>query len=75
MSKDSDTKILRHLKKLHVNVALLQETHLLTENFDRLKKNWVGEVIGLPGIGRKAGVIILIKNASHTRYKRQKKTI
>lgn len=61
MSKDSDTKILRSLKKLHVDVALLQETHLLTENFDRLKKNWVGEVIGFSGIGRKSGVIILIK--------------
>lgn len=55
------SKILRHLKKLSDDVALLQEKHLMLENFLRLKKTWVGEVIGSPAIGRKASVTILIE--------------
>lgn len=34
-------KILRHLKQLKPDIALLQETHLPKEDFSRLQKLWV----------------------------------
>lgn len=49
-------KILRHLKRLKTDIALLQETHLLTPDFHRMKKMWVGS----DALGRKAGVLLLI---------------
>lgn len=53
-------KILCHLKRMRADVALLQETHLAEQDFQCLKKLWVGEVLGSPALGRKAGVIILL---------------
>lgn len=53
--------ILRHLKKLRTDIALLQETHLLEKDFPRMAKTWVGEVVGSPALERKAGVMILLK--------------
>lgn len=53
-------KILRHLKRLKTDIALLQETHLSTPDFHRMKKLWVGTVLGSDSNGRKAGVSILI---------------
>lgn len=55
------TKVLRHLKKLHTDIALLQETPLGTQDYFRLKKFWVGEVVGSPAKDKKAGVLILMK--------------
>lgn len=59
-SPQTQSKILRHLQKLKADIALLQETHLTTGDFYRLKKWWVGEVIGSPAIKRKGGVISLL---------------
>lgn len=50
------SKILRHLKRLKADLALLQETHLAEEDFHRLKKWWVGEVVGSKARGKKAGL-------------------
>lgn len=57
--------ILRHLKKLHTDIALLQETHLLQADFPRMRKLWVGDVVGSPAIGRKAGTRIMIRKGLH----------
>ena len=53
-------KILRHLKRLKADIALLQETHLSASDFPRMKKLWVGTVLGSEAVGRKAGVLLLI---------------
>lgn len=53
--------ILRHLKILCTDIALLQETHLPKSDFNRMKKLWVGEVVGSPAVGRRAGVLILLR--------------
>lgn len=59
-------KILRHLKRHKVDIALLQETHLQVEDYHRMRKLWVGEVVGSPALGNKAGVMILFnKNLSY----------
>lgn len=57
------SKILRHLRKHKADIALLQETHLLEPDFQRLKKWWVGRVEGSPAVGRKAGVVTLIRKS------------
>lgn len=58
--------ILRHLKRLRTDVALLQETHLSADDLTSLCKLWVGTVYGSPALGRKAGVAILLhKNLKH----------
>lgn len=49
------------MRKLKTDIALLQETLLLEEDFHRLKKWWFGEVKGLEAKGRKAGVITLLR--------------
>lgn len=53
-------KILRHLKRLKMDIALLQETHLKSPDFQRMKKLWVGTVLGSDASNRRAGVLILI---------------
>lgn len=53
-------KILRHLKRLHADIALLQKTHLEVADFHRIKRLCGGQVIGSPSLGKKAGVLILI---------------
>lgn len=59
--------ILRHLRRLRADVALLQETHLSADDLARLQKMWVGSVYGSPAVGHKAGVAILVhKNLQHS---------
>lgn len=60
-SPQKRTMVLRHLKKLKTDIALLQETHLRKEDFEIIRRLWVGEVVGSEGRGRKAGVLILIR--------------
>lgn len=55
-------KILHHLNRLKTDIALLQETHLKTPDFVRMKKLWMGTALGSEVVGRKAGVLILIHN-------------
>lgn len=52
--------ILSHLKRLKTDIALLQETHLPLEDFNCIRKLWVGQVYGSALVKGKAGVIILI---------------
>lgn len=61
-------KVLRHLKRHGVDVAVPQESHLKESDFQRMRKIWVGEVMGSLLGGRKAGVLILL-------HKRLKYTI
>lgn len=66
-SPNKRIKILRYLKRLRPDIAFLQETHLAEEDFHRLAKLWVGQVLGSPSTQGKAGVITLIhKNFPHT---------
>lgn len=53
-------KVLTHLKSLHCNIALLQETHLSKEESLKLKQCWVGQIFFSPGTGASKGVCILI---------------
>lgn len=59
-SPSKRSQILRHLKKLKVDIAMLQEIHLDSQDFFRMKKFWVGSVVGAPANGRSAGVLTLI---------------
>lgn len=47
-------------KGLKTDIALLQESHPTFQDFHRMKKLWVGTVLGSNAVGRKAGVVILI---------------
>ena len=38
-------KILSYIKKMKVNIAFLQETHLTEIEHQKLKRDWVGNVI------------------------------
>ena len=59
--------ILRHLKKLKADIALLQETHLEEQDFWRMQRQLVGQVLGSALVERKAGVMIqLHKNLQYT---------
>lgn len=52
--------ILRPLKRLGADVALLQEMHLEAKDFAQLHYSWVGGVFGSPAQANKAGVITLL---------------
>lgn len=52
--------ILRHLKHLNTDIAVLQETHLPEQDFVLMCKLWVGQVVGSLALKGKAGVLILI---------------
>lgn len=53
--------VLRHLRKMGGDVAMLQESHLQGKDYFRMRKMWVDQVYGSEAIGRKARVLILIK--------------
>lgn len=53
-------RVLRHLKRLRADIALLQETHLSEQDFHRMRWLWVGEVRGSSARDKKAGVLILV---------------
>lgn len=53
-------KVLRHLKRLWADVALLQELHFREADFPRMKRLWVGEVVGSQSEGRRTGVLIVL---------------
>lgn len=52
--------VLRYLKRLGADVALLQETHLEEKDFSRLRFSWVGGVYSSPSKTHKAGAITLV---------------
>ena len=52
-------KILSSLKKEHVHIALLQETHPANEHL-KLKRDWVGQVFSSSFTSKSRGVAILI---------------
>lgn len=51
-------------KKRH-SPFTVQEANLKEEDFYRMRKLWIGEVIGSPSQGRKAGVLILLNKRLH----------
>lgn len=51
---------MHHLCRLRDDITLLQKTHLQEGDFQRMKRLWVGQVVGSPAKGKKAGVLILI---------------
>lgn len=59
-SPNKRMRVLRHLRKLKADIALLQETHLGEQDYFRLRKLWVGKVFGSPAQGKKGGVITLL---------------
>lgn len=67
LSPHKRSMVLRHLGKLKPDIALLQETHLAEKDFFRMRKFWVGEVIGSPAVEKKNGVLMLFhKNLSYS---------
>lgn len=48
------------LKRLKTVIELLQETRLTASDFIRMRKLWVGQVIGSPAAKGKAGFLLLI---------------
>lgn len=55
-------KILSQLKKLQCSIALLQETHLVEDEYKKLKRDWVNQVFHA-SYGKKRGVAILINKS------------
>lgn len=53
-------KILTHLKKEEVDIALLQETHLKDIEHEKLKRDWVGQVFFSSFTSNSREVCILI---------------
>lgn len=53
-------KILTFLKKEHVSIALLQETHLSDTEHCKLKRDWVGQIYYSSFTSNSRGVAILI---------------
>lgn len=53
-------RILTFLKKEKADIALLQETHLSSEEHKKLKRDWVGQVYFSSSSRNKRGTAILI---------------
>lgn len=53
-------RVLTYLKKLQVDIAFLQETHLTTQEHKKLKREWVGQVVSSSFNSKARGVAILI---------------
>ena len=52
-------RVLSHLAKLKTQNALLQETHLIDLEVEKVTRNWVGSAFSSQGNGKRNGVIIL----------------
>ncbi|XP_040289974.1 exodeoxyribonuclease-like [Bufo bufo] len=59
-SPEKRLMVLRQLKRLKADIALLQETRLVEGEWNRMRKLWVGSVHGSSANGRSSGVITLI---------------
>ena len=53
-------RVLTHLKKLKIDIAFIQETHLTTLEHKKLKRDWVGHVISSSFNSKARGVAVLI---------------
>lgn len=53
-------RVLTHLKKLRIDIAFIQETHLTAQEHKKLKRDWVGHVLSSSFTSRARGVAILI---------------
>lgn len=65
-------RVLSHLSKLNVNIAMIQETHLSASESLKLKRDWVGEVFFSPGDGKRNGVVTLCHKSLHVKLLSQK---
>ena len=54
------TRIFTHLKRLHTEIAFLQETHLRVPDHSLLRKSWVGQVFHSNFSSRSRGTAIII---------------
>lgn len=52
--------MLRHLKQLTAETALLQKTYFSNNDFHRSPKLWLGQVVGSVAASQKPGVLILL---------------
>ncbi len=53
-------RLLTYLKKLKVDIAFTQETHLTSQEHQKLKREWVGQVISSSFNSRARGVAISV---------------
>ncbi len=53
-------RVLAHLKKLKIDIAFIQETHLTPPEHRKLKRDWIGHVISSSFNSKARGVAILI---------------
>lgn len=53
-------RVLTHLKKLKIDIAFLQETHLTAQEHNKLRRDWVGHVVSSFFNTKARGVAILI---------------
>ena len=53
-------RVLTHLKKLKIDIAFIQETHLVPLEHRKLKRDWIGHVISSSFNSKARGVVILI---------------
>lgn len=72
-SPSKRASILLHLKQLKTDIALLQKTNLGQEDFVRMHRQWVGQVLGSPAVERKAGFLILINKSLQYRVMRERR--
>ena len=54
-------RILTQMKKLEVDIAFLQETHLTEKEHQKLKRDWVGSMVASSFNSKARGVAILFK--------------
>ena len=53
-------RVLSHLRSLKVNIAFLQETHLMSSDHNRLCKGWVGQLYHSNYQSKSRGAAILV---------------
>lgn len=55
------SRIFTHLKSLASDIMYLQETHLRNNEYDKLKKNWIGQVFHSDYGDRSGGAAMLLR--------------
>lgn len=53
-------RVLTHLKKLQIDIAFIQETHLTALEHKKLRRDWVGHVISSSFNSKARGMAVLI---------------
>ena len=53
-------RVLTHRKKLQIDIAFIQETHFITQEHKKLRREWVGHVVSSSFNSKARGLAILI---------------